>query len=372
MPQAVRDWATNSKVPADDLRQALLKALDDADISPARKAQVIAALDPTKKSFVPKGKTNGPDPQPDNQPGDLQQKAGEKGVPKDEPPEEIFSSSIEDQQKAVDDYKAGGGDYGGKPAGSPETLESWLREDLGNKLIDGLLEHGLIKYALARDEGMVGSKSDVKAIMRQKPGEAPAATLYFDRITRDRAPGILMHELGEHFGIVRMLGGERYRVILNELENLRDAGSPEVSEAWDHVKDNYVDKPLSEWQDLLKSGRVTQAQFDRGIQGTASKLVEGGDVFMREVAARLVESHPDLPWVRRLINEVRAFFYEQFGTTMGNRVDANLVRGLAASALRKASTGGLAGQRPTARQFKPLVPSRTVVGDSANRAPPTP
>ncbi len=287
---------------------------------------------PSGNSFKQREKPNGTDAQPDNQPGDLQQKAGEKSVPKDEPPEEVFSAGKEETQ--------------GKPVGSPEALDAVLRDKFGDKLIDGLHEQGLLKYALARDEAMTGSKGGVKAIMRQKAGEQPAATLYFDRITADRAPSILMHELGEHFGIVRMLGGERYRVILNELENLRDSGHPEVSAAWDHVRDNYVG------------------------EHTASNVVEGGDVFMREVAARLVETHPDLPWVRRLINEIRAFFYEKFGTTLGTRVDANLLRGLAASALRKASAGDLAGQRPTARQFKPFVPSRTSMG-SANRPPPT-
>jgi hypothetical protein len=134
-----------------------------------------------------------------------------------------------------------------------------------------------------------------------------------------------MHELGEHFGIIRMLGPERYDVMLNELKGIRN--TPEVQEAWTTVKKRYVD--------------------------SGSKLTEGGTTFMREVAANLVEKHPDLPFVRRLINEIRAFFYEQFGTTMGNRVDANLVRGLAAAALRKASKGDLPSMKKPVRPFVP-------------------
>jgi len=165
----------------------------------------------------------------------------------------------------------------------------------------------------------------------------PYASLYYDRLTAEQAPGVLMHELGEHYGIVRLLGMERYRLMLDDLQKLKDGGDPEVHEAWNHVKERYVDR-----------------------RGTSFKVNEGDTVFMREVAARLVERSPDQHWVRRLINEIRAFFYQHFGTTMGNRVDSNLIRGLAAAALRKASTGDLPtaipGRGGQPAPFRPFVP----------------
>ena len=218
---------------------------------------------------------------------------------------------------------------GAKPVGSPEALDTLLREKFGSKLIEGLHEQGILKYALARDEGQTGAKSGTKAVFRQRPGERPTATLYFDRLTPEQAPAALLHELGEHFGIVRVLGTERYNVMLNELRGLRD--TPEVAEAWKHVERNYVG------------------------ENTAAKLKSTDDpIFIREVAAKLVEDHPDLPFVRRLINEIRAFLYEHFGTTLGNRVDANLIRGMAASALRKAAKGELPATPPV-KTFRPLV-----------------
>jgi hypothetical protein len=228
----------------------------------------------------------------------------------------------------------GEGGYGKKPLGSPEAADAALRERLGNKLMDGLHAQGLIRYALALDEGRTRDigQGGVKAVFNQRPGEKPHATLYFDRLTAEQAPGMLMHELGEHFGAPRLIGEQRYHMVMSELKKLAETDA-EVKEAWQHVKDNYIG------------------------EGTPNKIKEGDDVFMREVAAHLVETQPDLPWVRRLVNEIRAFFYEHFGTTMGNRVDANLIRGMAAAALRRAATGGLAGQSPTPRQFRPLVPS---------------
>jgi GNAT superfamily N-acetyltransferase len=244
-------------------------------------------------------------------------------------------------KQQVDDYKSGE-PVRGAPVGSPEKLTEVLRDKFGSKIIDGLIDQGLLKFALARDEGMTpaAGRGGVRAVFRQKIGEQPAATLYFDRLTAEQAPALLMHELGEHFGAPRLLGPERYALVMDELKSLAKT-DPEVQAAWKHVEHNYIG------------------------EGTPDNVKVGDDLFMREVAAHLVETQPDLPWVRRFINEVRAFFYEHFGTTMGNRVDANLIRGMAAAALRKASAGKLAGQQPTARQFKPFVPSRTVMG--ANR-----
>ena len=48
LPAAIQQWANDSKVPADDLRASVIKALDKFDISEARKAQVKKALSPLR------------------------------------------------------------------------------------------------------------------------------------------------------------------------------------------------------------------------------------------------------------------------------------------------------------------------------------
>jgi len=221
-----------------------------------------------------------------------------------------------------------------KPLGTPEALDKTLREKFGDKLIDGLQREGVLKYMAQNEEQPEGSRA--MAVLHQKAMK-PYASLYYDRLTAEQAPGVLMHELGEHYGIVRLLGMERYNLMLDELKDLNKKGDAEVTDAWKHVKERYVDR-----------------------QGTSFKVSEGDTVFMREVAARLVERSPDQHWVRRLINEIRAFFYQHFGTTMGNRVDSNLIRGLAAAALRKASTGDLPtaipGRGGQPAPFRPFVP----------------
>jgi hypothetical protein len=328
-PSAWKLWKRNYPDKVDDfVKQEAARIRDGAD--PGLVARNIT--DPEVRSRVLQESERGTDPKSGDKPGGVRQENGRKASPQADDPEEVFKSSNPNEgQKTPANHPQG------KPVGSPEAMDEVLRAKFGSKLIEGLKREGVLKYALSADEGMFGDRRGVKAVYRGMQ-RRPAATLYVDRMTADQAPGILMHELGEHFGVIRMLGQERYNVMLNELKSIKN--EPEIKEAWDHVKHNYVG------------------------EGTASKLAEGDERFLREVAAHLVENHPDLPFVRRLINEIRAFFYEHFGTTMSNTVDANLVRGLAASALRRASKGDL----PKMKQpvpIRPMFTPRTQPGAAA-------
>lgn len=69
MPAAVRAWSDDARVPADELRQALLKRLSGFDISKMRMAQIRRALDPTRNAApvsTPKASRNKIDPEKDS------------------------------------------------------------------------------------------------------------------------------------------------------------------------------------------------------------------------------------------------------------------------------------------------------------------
>jgi hypothetical protein len=206
------------------------------------------------------------------------------------------------------------------PVGNPKRLDSVLREKFGDKLIDGLLAQGILKYARGADEPV---PARARAVMRER-AEGPAATLYWDRLRAEDAPGTLMHELGEHFGIIRLLGEDRYRAMLEDLREMRK--EPEVARAWERVAKNYR---TADGKPMFK---------------------EGDERFMREVAAHLVEEAPNLGWVRKLVNAIRAALY-QMGLPAG-KVDANLLRGLATAALRKAAQGDLQAMREPMRPMQ--------------------
>lgn len=235
---------------------------------------------------------------------------------------------------------------------SEDELDQVLRAKFGSKLIDALQEQGILHY-LSGDKD-VPDRPYTKGRLIERSDNTSHARLYWDRMTADEAPTVLMHEIGEHFGIIRLLGDDRYRMLLGELAEMNRSGDAEVRRAWETVKQRYVG---------------------------ASYLEEGSPQFVREVAARLVESAPDMPWVRRLLAEIRSWLYQQFGTTLGNRADATLIRGLAWSALKKAGEGELPRQdrfvypdfmrsaKPVT-EFDQAMQGEPSYGGSPPRAPP--
>lgn len=319
-PSAWKVWKRDFPEKVDEfVKQEAQRIKDGAD------AKMIASnvKDPEIIQRINEEASNVPKPKSDDQPGGVRGKEETKGAtPKEDDADEVFKEGTKTLNTS---------DVPGR-VNSVGAMDKILRDKFGDKVIDGLREQGILKYDkqhATRGNGIGGSLD--QGILS---GNAPSATLFARGLTADQVPGVLMHEIGEHFGIVRVLGPRRYQLMLDDLASIRN--TPEVKAAWQSVKERYVD-------------------------GEAGKLNEGSTTFMREVAARLTESAPDLPFVRRMVNEIRAFFYEKFGTTLGNKVDANLVRGLAASALRKASKGALTDMKtpvrvPTTMQpmFRPL------------------
>lgn len=190
------------------------------------------------------------------------------------------------------------GDEGGLPAEpfkQRAELENSLRAKFGHKLIDALQKRNVIT--------MGDAPADVP---RDAQGRFTGSTveLFHDRLDADTAPGVLMHEVGMHYGMEKMLGAQRYAELLADVAKMRQR--PEVAKAWADVERNYPD------------------------------LKPGDDDFVSEVAAHLVESAPDKPIVRRIIDAPRAYLYRQFGVNVG-KADPGLLRALAVGALRKSA-----------------------------------
>ncbi len=337
-PSAWNLWKRNYPEKVDQfVKDEAARIRDGAD--PGLVARNIT--DAEVRSRVLKESERGPDPQPDNQPGAVRKEAGQEGLQDDGGSlDKAVEEGQEPAENGVGAAEAGGGSLdkaatARKTIGTAGAMDKMLRERFGDKLIQGLKDQGILKYEAENLERPWSAATFNSGI---DPGTKPHATLYYGKLTPEEVPKALMHELGEHFGMVRLLGQERYNVMLNELKALKN--TDEVKASWAHVKKFYTDRD--------------------------ARIKEGGTVFLREVAAHLVESHPNLPFVRRIVNEIRAFFYENFGTTMGTRVDADLIRGLAASALRKASKGQLPRMQASMR-VTPLVAPRPATNLSAPR-----
>lgn len=203
-------------------------------------------------------------------------------------------AAVAARRQAEGDMKKGG-DVPRTPFKQRAELENALRAKLGNKLIDGLQKRNVI--------AMGEAPADVP---RDAQGRFTGSTveLFHDRLDAGSAPAVLMHEVGAHYGMAKMLGDQRYAELLEDVRKMSQR--PEVAKAWAQVRKAYPE------------------------------LDEASPAFPAEVMAHLVESAPDRPIVRRVLDGPRAYLYKNFGVNV-SRVDPELVRALAVGALRKSA-----------------------------------
>ena len=114
-----------------------------------------------------------------------------------------------------------------------------------------------------------------------------------NRITRDESPGLLLHEIGAHYGLKRMLGATKYNELVSALKNKRNSDK-DISAAFDYVTEAYPE------------------------------FTESGDVniddpyFIDEVIARISESAPNNSLYRTIVANIKAFLRK---LNMGWNVD---------------------------------------------------
>jgi len=121
---------------------------------------------------------------------------------------------------------------------------------------------------------------------------------------RYRMKAVILHELGEHFNLERMLGLKGYADLQNQIRNQSRVEGSETQRVWNQVKNLYPD------------------------------IDEGSKEFISEVIAKLGENNPNLPWYRRLIAKIKAFLMERGlarGFITGTLTDSDMHELLVAS-----------------------------------------
>jgi len=103
------------------------------------------------------------------------------------------------------------------------------------------------------------------------------AYIFADNLAPGQAAEVLLHEIGEHYGLEGLLGDQYGRVVA-QVKTLHKAGQPEIVAAWRHVERNY-------------------------------DLTPGSAVFMKEVIARAGQSAKvrGMAWWQRMMDAIRAF-----------------------------------------------------------------
>jgi hypothetical protein len=144
--------------------------------------------------------------------------------------------------------------------------------------------------------------------------------------------GLVLHEVGIHYGFQKMLGDAKYAQVMRRLEIMRKAGNKNVQAA--HEK------------------AIAEAAED-------SQVAE-------ETLAYLVYNHPEMSLVQEVIAAIRAFLYREFGIGAGGLTEADMTM-LAKAAVMKAglqeeTTPQLApafakegGEKPPAPEFKTAI-----------------
>jgi N12 class adenine-specific DNA methylase len=116
--------------------------------------------------------------------------------------------------------------------------------------------------------------NDGKGGIRAVYDGAETVWMVGDNLTAAETPGVFLHELGVHYGLERMIGSEKYQDIIRQMKAMEALGNKAV---------------LAGRAAIPKSTR--KAALDD------------------ELLAYLVEKHPELPIVKRIIAAIRAFLF---------------------------------------------------------------
>lgn len=191
------------------------------------------------------------------------------------------------------------------PEQAPAFLTESLRQSFGNST-ERLLDEGRIKLVATPEEIPGGPHpGDVKA------ATAPDGTVYVvaSNVSELEARGLVLHEVGVHVGMERMLGTDVFQSVLGELDDAISRG-----ESWANAARANVPSDTP-------AGLVREEQL-----------------------AYLVEKSPELPIVQRIIAAVRAWAYRTFDLARERMTltEADF-RAMAVSALHHAARGEQGG-----------------------------
>ena len=105
------------------------------------------------------------------------------------------------------------------------------------------------------------NKTTVQAIHDGKNGKV---YIIADRLTTSDVRRLFLHEIGEHYGLKKMIGDKRYAQLQQRIVRLHELGNKEITAAWNHVLKNYGSlKPGSEKfisEVIAKAGERAQAR----------------------------------------------------------------------------------------------------------------
>lgn len=124
---------------------------------------------------------------------------------------------------------------------SPSEIRAALIDRFGERGIKALESAGVLKIVRLKDA------PDAMRSLAEEQGASAlygadgVAYLFSDRMTAEDAPGKLLHEIGEHYGLERMLGADGWGRMKKRIVAMAKAKGSVAYGAWEGVKANYTE-----------------------------------------------------------------------------------------------------------------------------------
>lgn len=231
---------------------------------------------------------------------------------------EYFYSAQEVKAKFAKDAKS--------TSVSPSEIRAALIDRFGERGIKALESAGVLKIVRLKDA------PDAMRSLAEEQGASAlygadgVAYLFSDRMTAEDAPGKLLHEIGEHYGLERMLGADGWGRMKKRIVAMAKAKGSVAYGAWEGVKANYNE-----------------------FANKSDSELAGNERFLHEVLAAIGENKAGMQtslW-REMLAAVKEWL-----ASKGLLVDwinegdiANLVSGSLKNAMRDAEAGLVAPEK---------------------------
>ena len=192
-------------------------------------------------------------------------------TPKKSKARTAIEQAFEDAEPIIDEARGAEA----KPTGqTKETIMYRLKGMFGSG-IDSLKERGILNIvnSVAELPKQIQEKIGLDAIGAHSEGKA---YLIADRLAPEKIRSVILHEIGEHYGLEALIGERNYKDVLQSVMAGKDKDAV-IKAAWEHVSTVYPELKIGERQ------------------------------FLREIVAKIGEDAPSHPLWRRILNAVRNF-----------------------------------------------------------------
>jgi hypothetical protein len=210
---------------------------------------------------------------------------------------------------------------------TPASIESAFQQQYGKNV------------NLAKKRGLLNFLNDVSELPPEIGPVTPGTKAVFhkgkgyfiaNRITKEDAPRMLLHEIGAHYGLEGMLGTNNYKRVVRSIKQNKITDK-DIKAAWENTVKTYPEYP------------------------------EGSDYFMQEVIARIGETAPNNSIFRQIVGYIKQFLSKLgYGWNVDN-ITADDIRDMVQHSVRVSLAG----------KVKEATPGITMKGEEEGVAKPT-